>query len=226
MYIEETIHKLSVEEMQILQSLVGRTIDCIKSADIEFSTNKQTYIITNPINISYEGTLGYITIEYEFSETYYGDDFYTPKITKQIEPIGISTSNQLEFRGKFYDAPSLVHTSPFAHLNFRPEFTVNKIEIYGIESVLEARSIIFGPDTNYLERIEKGEIPEREIISSESVFVFHSDDERKMVIYGFFLPMMKVSFEDEEITQALKRINFKNIEIKPKHILKKKFLPF
>jgi hypothetical protein len=199
MYVEKTIQKLSVEEMQILQSLIGRTIKIFKSDSINLNTNKQTYLFDNPTYIFIEESYRYIKIEYDFSETYYGDDFYTPKITQQYN----------------FD-PATNRT----HIYLLPEFTIKKIEIYGIESELNAREIHWNPEMNYLERIEKGELPAHESISSESVFIFQSTDNRKMIICGFIHSFVKISFEEDEIAQGLKWINFENIEIKPKHILK------
>ena len=125
----DTKHKLSKNEISILQQLIGKSLTAINCSGADLTSGLPYYDFIDTVNLRFQGDEGFISISAIFDETSFGDDFIKIFVNHEKNAIGI----------KRHEQGGLQH--PFVHLHIHPEFIVKKIEVYGDSYVCQSDNL-------------------------------------------------------------------------------------
>lgn len=191
MRIIDKVHKLSNEEINLLQNLVGKTLISIHSH--RHYKELDGHSLTNCVKeifFSFKGDDSFVRILAEFDETNFGDDFITFKISKVAE------IERFEQVGKKF--PTLRYELP-------NQFLITKIEVLGGSYYIESDNDSEMPIWN-VERENLG-TKIRENIENENVLLFYSQDNMLLVRAYTPMPIVEFTLDSDFITSSLSEKN-------------------
>lgn len=184
--IIDTVHKLKVQEIDLLERLIGQTLTSIRCSGVDLNTSYKTYEFTDSINLSFIGLDEFVIVKADFDETNFGNNFETISLYKAEYPANI----------KITDKGYLQH--PMSSLTVNPLFKINKIEVYGYSYKSESENDASEPYWQ-IEKANPGQ-KIQENVESEDTLVFSSEDGRRLMISPQGpVPWINVVFDEATI---------------------------